>query len=239
MTGTLDGETAGDRPPRKGRYIALEGIDGAGKTTIGRILVAALEDRGIRCHWTHTPEYHGLGERILALWSEGHRLGGFAWPLLYAASSLDAQHRGGGHLDLLSQGIWVVTDRCALSTSAGFLGDAPEDAGWLLEIHREYVAPDVVVVLDVDPAVAARRVAERDGVPADCEASSRLRQRYGRAASACRGAGWTVVECTLTLEEAAVDAAAAILRMLDDEAPARGPRTHLRAGGSSRMDTNA
>lgn len=200
----------------RGRYIALEGIDGAGKTTTGRILVDLLSGRGLKCHWTHDPEPHGLGEMVLNLWPERHKLTNSVWPLLFAASSIDAQHRKGGHLDLLSDGIWIVTDRCALSTIANFLSEDQEDAGWLLALHRNYVVPDLIVFLDLDPAIAASRATLRDSELADYESLLAFSRRYVGAIRACQRLGWNIVSYRIKPEEGAEAIAASIQKLLDN-----------------------
>src|SRR5207247_4379395 len=54
-------------PCVNGRFITLEGPDGAGKTLQAQRLVAALEGRGHRARLTREPGGTGLGEQIRAI----------------------------------------------------------------------------------------------------------------------------------------------------------------------------
>jgi dTMP kinase len=147
---------------RKTPYVALEGIDGVGKSTLAHRLSQVLADRyKLKCLTTHDPGTSTLGRFIQERWHDGMQLSPVAWTLLFAAESIDAQKRQGGVRDQLAAGKVVVSDRCAMSTLAYFLRDV--ELAWMLRVHDLYRYPDVVIVLDLDPEKAVRRQQLRDG----------------------------------------------------------------------------
>jgi len=155
------------RGSTQGRFIALEGGEGAGKSTQARLLAEALTARGIETVLTREPGGTPLAESIRALLlgggdDEGPGLRTEA--LLFAAARAD--HVARLIAPALARGEWVICDRFLDSSRAyqgggGGLLDAD-----LLTLHRigsEALLPDLTLLIDVEPAVAARRAAARDG----------------------------------------------------------------------------
>ena len=154
-------------PSAAGRFIVLEGIDGAGTTSQGLALVAALERAGIPARFTYEPSSFPLG-RLLRQF-----LGGAAdrpeWDgmaLLFAADRL--QHLEREIEPWLAAGISVICDRYDLSTLAYQSVTSPgteEVLPWLRAINARARRPDLTLVFDVDPLVAERRRESRGGPP--------------------------------------------------------------------------
>ena len=93
-----------------GRLITIEGLDGAGKTTLASGLVAALRERGIDAHALREPGGVALAERVRAVVKDPElRVGARAEALLYAAAR--AQLVEEALRPLLDAGAWVVLDR--------------------------------------------------------------------------------------------------------------------------------
>lgn len=193
--------------PGRGRFVAIEGIDGAGTTTQARLLGARLVAAGRRVHVTAEPSGGPVGALVRQVLSgrlRGRGPGGAfdaeALALLFAADRLD--HARGEVLPALEAGIDVVTDRYTLSSLA-YQSLTTGASGWVEEINSRAPAPDVTLLLRVRPAVAfARR-----------RAASHSREIYEEAAFQRRVA-------------AAYDRAVTVLRrrgervtILDGEAP--------------------
>lgn len=143
--------------PTRGRLVALEGIDGCGKSTQARRLAASLG-----AELTFEPGATALGRGLRPLLLDPH---GPA-PVLRAEALLMAADRA-QHVDevvvpALDAGRWVVTDRYAGSTLA-YQGAG---RGLHLDALRAVVtwatdglAADLSVLVDVDPEEARRRLA--------------------------------------------------------------------------------
>jgi dTMP kinase len=154
----------------RGRFIAFEGGEGAGKSTQARLLAAALEARGIACVVTREPGGTPGAEaiRALLLGAEGEGWHPRAEALLFAAARSDHVERLIG--PALAAGKWVICDRFVDSSrayqgGAGGLGD-----GDVVELHRigsEGLLPDLTLLIEVSPEVAAARTGARDTAGAD------------------------------------------------------------------------
>lgn len=101
-----------------GRFIALEGGEGVGKSTQGRMLADALRKRGIEVVMTREPGGTPGAEaiRALLLTNEGDGWGARAEALLFAAARAD-------HVEKLirpaiARGAWVICDRFVDSSRA-------------------------------------------------------------------------------------------------------------------------
>ena len=153
-----------------GRFIALEGGEGAGKSTQARLLTDALRARGLDVVTTREPGGTAGAEaiRALLLETEGEGWGPRAEALLFAAARSDHVERL--IRPALARGAWVVCDRFLDSSRAyqgggGGLGD-----GDILDLHRigsQGLLPDLTVLITIPPLHAAERLALRDGADAD------------------------------------------------------------------------
>ena len=150
-----------------GRLITIEGLDGAGKTTLASGLVQELRSRGVRAHLLREPGGVVLAERIREVVKDPSlRVGGRAEALLYAAAR--AQLVEEAVRPLLDADAWVVLDRF-LDSSLAYQG-----AGRGLGIDEVRavnlfgtggLAPDRTLLLRVDPAVGRSRQAGRGEAP--------------------------------------------------------------------------
>ena len=100
-----------------GRLVTIEGLDGAGKTTLAAGLVSALAARGVEAVLLREPGGVELSERVRALVKDpALRVGGPAEALLYAAAR--AQLVEERVRPLLGEGSWVLLDRFVDSSLA-------------------------------------------------------------------------------------------------------------------------
>jgi dTMP kinase len=152
------------RRPTTGRYpgtfIALEGGEGAGKSTQLERLQEWLCERGHEVVVTREPGATGLGEHIRELLrdAETGAVAPRAEAMLYAADR--AQHVAQVVRPALERGAIVLTDRFADSSLAyqGAGRELPvEEVARLSQWATDGLRPDLVVVLDVDPAVGLAR----------------------------------------------------------------------------------
>jgi dTMP kinase len=154
----------------RGRFIALEGGEGTGKSTQSRLLAAEFERRGLKVVLTREPGGTAGAEAIRKLLLEppGEGWGMRAEALLFAAARSD-------HVErliepALASGRWVICDRFldssrAYQGSAGLLGD--ELVRSLHESGSRGLLPDLTLVIAVHDATAAARLAARDGTASD------------------------------------------------------------------------
>jgi dTMP kinase len=178
----------------RGRLLALEGIDGCGKSTQAQALSAALG-----AHLTHEPGATALGAtlRHALLAPDGPEISTRAEALLMAADR--AEHVASVIEPALAAGRWVVTDRFSGSTMAyqGYgRGLALPELAALVEWAAGGVRADLSILVDVTVEVAAARLAasapdrlERLGL----EFAARVRQGF-LSQAATDPVHWVVVD---------------------------------------------
>jgi len=150
-----------------GRLITIEGLDGAGKTTLASGLVAALSERGIDAHALREPGGVALAERVRAVVKDPElRVGARAEALLYAAAR--AQLVEEALRPLLDAGAWVVLDRF-LDSSLAYQGAGRGlgiDAVRAINLFGTGgLQPDRTLLLRIDPVQGRARQAGRGEAP--------------------------------------------------------------------------
>ena len=152
-----------------GRFITLEGIEGAGKSTVARYIKEWLEARGVAAVLTREPGGTALAERVreLVLKPDGEALAPVAELLLmFAARSI---HVTNLIRPALARGDWVICDRFTDATRAYQGAGRGVDAGSIESlaqlVHADLV-PDLTVLLDLPVNVGLARAQARRG-PAD------------------------------------------------------------------------
>jgi dTMP kinase len=149
----------------RGRFIVVEGIDGSGKSTVAARVADELTRRGRPVLRTREPGGTLLGEKIrsLLLDAKNSEMVPFTELFLYMASR--AQLVDEIIRPSLKKGIDVVCDRYYYSTAA-YQGAAGKVGIPVVIDVAEKIAkferPDVVALLDLDPAVARKREGIRD-----------------------------------------------------------------------------
>jgi len=135
-------------------FIAIEGIDGLGKSTLCRRLVPLLTQHLSRkVFLVHDPDDSPFGAFVHDLWHSSENPEAVYWPLIFAASSTKAQvERWDLGVDTI-----LMSDRCALSTFAYCYSEAAP-LSWIEVLHHRYQYPDLTIYLDIAPQTAARRL---------------------------------------------------------------------------------
>lgn len=195
--------------PTRGRLVALEGIDGCGKSTQAARLAAAL---GAECTFEPGASRLGAAIRELLLASDS-LISSRAEALLMAADR--AEHVEEMIGPALEAGHWVVTDRYNGSTLAyqgagRGLGEGPLLP--VLDFATAGLAPDLTILLEVPLELARARLAatapdrlERQ----DPDFHRRVALAYSRIARADPD-GWAVVDGTGEEDEVAAAVAAVV-----------------------------
>jgi len=152
----------------RGRLITIEGLDGAGKSTLARALVDALAQRGRRVELLREPGGVELSERIRALVKDpALDVGARAEALLYAAARAQlVQQR---IEPLLQSGSDVLLDRyvdSSLAYQGAARGLGVEQVRAINSFATRALAPDRTLLLKISPADGRARQAGR-GEPAD------------------------------------------------------------------------
>jgi dTMP kinase len=151
----------------RGRYLALEGIEGAGKSTVAASIVERLRDAGRDALAVREPGGTPAGEQIRAvLLDHGSEVADWTEALLFAASR--AQLAAEVVDPALADGRWVVTDRSVYSSLAyqgGGRNLGIEAVRALNEPGLDGVWPDLVVLLRLDPdtGLGRQQIADRIG----------------------------------------------------------------------------
>ena len=158
------------QPAIPGRFIALEGGEGAGKSTQTRLLAEELQRRGLEVVTTREPGGTEGAEAIrnLVLDPEGAGWGPQAEALLFAAARAD--HVARLIRPALERGAWVICDRYLDSSRAYQGGGGGVDDADLLALHRfgsGGLLPDLTLLMDGPDAEIAARLARRDGGESD------------------------------------------------------------------------
>jgi dTMP kinase len=155
-----------------GRLVTIEGLDGAGKTTLAAALVDALATRGVDAVLLREPGGVELSERVRALVKDPDlRIGGPAEALLYAAAR--AQLVEERVRPLLDAGRWVLLDRfvdSSLAYQGAARGLGVERVRALNLFATGDLVPDRTLLLSLDPAAGRARLAGRGESPDRLEA---------------------------------------------------------------------
>ncbi len=202
----------------RGRLIALEGIDGCGKSTQARLLADHL---GAALSFEPGATTLGASLRALLLDPALPVVTARAEALLMAADR--AQHVAEVLGPALADGRWVVTDRFSASTLAyqGFgRGMDLDELGWLVGWAAGGLRPDLNVLVDVPVRTAVER---RSGGRGDRfeglgeEFQQRVAEGFHRIASE-DPAAWVVGDGARPVDDVAAEVRSVVLSRLGESA---------------------
>lgn len=214
-------------PPPPGRFIVLEGIDGAGKSSQLEPLVSWLRATGRVVTTCRDPGSTAAGDAIRAILLERHDLhtSSTTEMLLYMAAR--AQLVAEVIRPALERGEWVVSDRYLPANivyqghAGGLDPDVIRDVG---AVATGGLEPDLVIVLDVDLETASRRLVRPLDKLENRGNDYRRRLRSGYAFEAARSPGrFAIVDGGADVD--------AVRRLLRAEVESRFPE--VRAGTRS------
>ncbi len=196
----------------KCKLIVIDGLDGSGKATQTKRLCEQLTAMGFRARTLSFPDYESDGSAAVRMYLGG-KLGDSPDDVnAYAASSFYAVDRVVSYLNSWGKDYqtydYIIADRYVTSNiihqMSKLCADERDDyIDWLFdfEYHRLGVpAPDMVIFLDVDPAVSQRLMRGRyngDDSKKDIHESNvqYLMTCRESATYAIEKLGWTVIKC--------------------------------------------
>lgn len=143
-----------------GKFITLEGVDGAGKSTHLDYIAGKIRARGAELVVTREPGGTPLGEKLRALLLNDPMQPDTELMLMYAAR---AEHVASLIKPALARGAWVLSDRFADASFAYQCGGRGIDAGRMQALEDWTLAgfkPDLTLLFDVSAEVAESRRAQ-------------------------------------------------------------------------------
>ncbi len=195
------------------RYLGVEGVDGAGKTTVAAAVVAALEARGEEVLLVREPGGTPTGEAIRRiLLHSDESVSDWAEAMLFAASraQLAAEQVG----PALQAGKRVVSDRTVYSSLAyqgGARGLGIDLVRMVNEAGLQGVWPDRVLLLVVDPASGLDREDAADRISVEGIAlQAKVAAAYRLLAEQDPGR-FEVVDASRPIDDVIADALAALV----------------------------
>jgi dTMP kinase len=175
----------GAEPVRRGRglLIALEGGEGAGKSTQARLLAIWLRENGYDVLATHEPGATKVGMRLRALLLDTTHTGLSPWAevMMYAADR--AEHVASVIEPALARGTVVVTDRYVDSSLAYQAGGRRLPVSAVKQVNdlaTGGLTPDLTFLLDLPPTEGlGRRESSADRLEAEpAEFHDRVRSTF-------------------------------------------------------------
>lgn len=140
----------------RGILIAIEGIDGAGKTTQTRLLAQTLADRGYCVTTLKEPTEGPWGQRIRGLAHNGRNLSPTDEMFLFLKDRMEDVEKN--IRPALAEKRIVIMDRYYLSNIA-YQGALGLDMKEIRRMNEEFApVPDLVIILDVAPSIGQSRL---------------------------------------------------------------------------------
>jgi dTMP kinase len=227
-----------------GFFIALEGGEGAGKTTQSRLLAEWLRDKDHEVVTTFEPGGTEVGERLRAVLLEASAdhpaLSPRAEALLFAADR--AEHVATVINPALSRGAIVITDRY-IDSSVAYQGAGRDlDAADIARLSRwatDGLRPDLTVLLDLPAADGLSRVETPDRLESEpLDFHERVRERYLDIARR-GGSAYLVVDATQQPERVAAEVKARLESLLPLSPREREEREAARLAEEERLRVEA
>ncbi len=206
----------------RGKFITIEGQDGAGKSTNLDHLAELIREQGIDLVITREPGGTTFGERVrsLVLGSTDQDFGEMAELLMIFAAR--AQHLEEVILPALNEGSWVLCDRFTDATYAyqgGGRDMGAERISILEDLVQEDIRPDHTFLLDVPVETGEQRAGNRSA-PDRFERQAisfkqKVRQCYLQRASA-EPNRFSVIDAAKSLDDVKADIETAFLAFIKE-----------------------
>lgn len=188
-----------------GKYIAIEGIDGVGKTTQVQLLKNWFESLGIPLFTTRELSDGLIGKFSRDLLQQGLYLPPRTLALLWASDTQHNQEKPEGVVTHLKQGKYVLSDRCYLSAYTYLFPECEPD--WISELHKFCLIPDITILLDLVPEIALKRIKKRNEKLHEFETLAslvRIRENYLTLTKSLKNT-WKVIEIVNIQESTSID----------------------------------
>jgi len=154
-------------------FIAIEGIDGSGKSTQARMLVQWLRKQGRKALKTREPTQSETGELLRSILKKHTEIDPKALTFLFLADRIEHANQIKAEL---GQGKTVVCDRYMLSTLA-YQSAQGLDMEWLKGLHEGILMPDLTFILDIDPGLSMQRLRSEEKFE-KIEFQKKVREKY-------------------------------------------------------------
>ena len=166
----------------KGKLITFCGLDGAGKSTMIELLTTHLQSQGKRIFLTKQPTDFVRNSDIFRNFHDSTDHRGYDYLSLSLLAAADrVQHTSQVIQPQLDEVDYVISDRYIYSCLANLHARGYRDDGWLYEISRSIIQPDLAFFIDVPISQAIERVRRRPQEKAryiDMVFQGKLRHEY-------------------------------------------------------------
>src|SRR3989338_6968355 len=149
---------------KRGKFIVLEGIDGSGKTTQARLIADFLRSQDKTVLLTREPSMETeASARIKEVVEDKTKT--LSPQELQALFIQDRKEHVQNIIEpALAKGDWVVCDRYIFSTIAYGEAEGVLPA-WLREQNKQFIYPNIIFLLEADPAVCLQRILQQGKSP--------------------------------------------------------------------------
>jgi len=163
---------------KKNFFIALEGLDGSGKSTQIKLLAEKLKGQGFKVYTTAEPTNSRIGHIIKDIFKHKIEADHRTIAALYAADRLDhLTNKADGILKKMEEGYTVITDRYYFSSYA--YHGTHMDINWVIttnSLSADLLRPDLNIYIDISPEESMKRLNKgRDSIEL-YESTENLRQ---------------------------------------------------------------
>ena len=162
----------------RGKFIVIEGLDGAGISEQATRLERHLRARGFRTLLTKEPTSNQIGSFIKSALKQDWHSTSKSLQLLFSADR--AKHLEDEIEPAIEEGRYVICDRYFFSTLAyGFASGMNFE--WLYAVNRAFRVPDLTIFVDISPDMSVSRIAkgkERREIFEKREALNKVRRAY-------------------------------------------------------------
>ena len=143
----------------QGKFIVFEGLDGSGLSTQAKLLKEYLENRGIKTVLTKEPTKNSsIASKIHQVLSHQIEIDSLQLQKLFAQDR--REHLENLIIPSLKEGKFVISDRYFFSSFA-FGSEKEEDLEKIIELNKDFLMPDLVLLLKVRPKVCIERIKKR------------------------------------------------------------------------------
>src|SRR5678810_897815 len=145
---------------KKSFFIALEGLDGSGKSTQVKLLAEKLKGQGLKIYTTAEPTTSRIGSMIKDIFNHKMEADHRTIAALYAADRLEhVLNKKDGILKKLEEGYTVITDRYYFSSYA--YHGVHMNINWVINansLSADLLRPDLNVYIDISPEESMKRL---------------------------------------------------------------------------------
>ncbi len=173
-------------------FIVLEGIDGSGKSSVGRLLLSDFEEM----YLTREPTGCAVGRLAKRI---AHKSTSPYYDLfLYVA---DRVHHTDRIKDILERGRDVVCDRYWGSTAAYQAAKSDIELEYLVNIQEPFIlTPDITFLFDIEPEIGLERIQNREET-SKYERVEFLREVRSNYLTLAEGHGWDIIDASDDLKK--------------------------------------